>query len=72
MRVRTVSYKIVSNTETAQISSDSVKMTSLLSTASSNSRRVTLERNGKRVELQVQQVTTEILRRIFQVCIYTY
>ena len=72
MRVRTVSYKIVSNTETAQISSDSVKMTSLPSTASSNSRRVTLERNGKRVELQVQQVTTEILQRIFQVCIYTY
>ena len=72
MRVRTVSYKIVLNTETAQTSSDSVKMTSLPSTASSNSRRVTLERNGKRVELQVQQVTTEILRRIFQVCIYTY
>ena len=36
----------------------------------SQSRRVTLERNGRRIECGVQQVTIENLRKMFQVCGY--
>jgi len=44
--------------------------TSSSSSVQSQSRRVTLERNGRRVECGVQQVTTENLRKMFQVCGY--
>lgn len=59
--------------EASYSSAPSTTMTSTLSSnlsnvqSSSRSIRVTLERNGKRVELNARQVIAENLRKMFQV-----
>ena len=43
-------------------------MASTSSIQDSSTTKVTLERNARRVEININQVTAENLRKIFQVC----